>query len=67
MDFMKQKIITTLMIIMCGVMLAACNDTTTIIDKDYILNEEPSTAQKQQIDLEQYRIQNGSMISLKST
>ena len=50
---------------MCGVMLAACNEDTTIIDKDYILNEEPSTAQKQQIDLDQYRIQEGSMISLK--
>lgn len=62
---MKQKIFTILMIILCGMMIAACNEDTTVIDKDYILNEEPSTAQKQQIDLEQYRIQEGSMISLK--
>lgn len=62
---MRQKIITMLVVIMCSLMFAACNDSSTIIDKDYILQEEASTVQKQQIDLDQYRIQDGAIISLE--
>lgn len=61
---MNKRIYTVVICIFAMVLLGACADRGTHIDKDYIL-QTVDTAQYKQIELDNYKINNSAMISLK--
>lgn len=61
---MNKRIYTVVISIFVMVLLGACADKTTHIDKDYIL-QTADTTQNNHIELDDFRINNGAMISLK--
>ena len=62
---MRQKILIMLITLLCALVIAGCNSETSFVTKEYVLPEESTSADKQGIDLNQYRIQEGAIISLK--
>ena len=61
---MNKRIYTAVICILVVMLFGACADNGTHVDKDYIL-QTTDVAQQNRIELEDYKINNSAMISLK--